>query len=106
MGVLDEDGADMVLKRMNKRLEELRPDAVGLVDSFGVPDDKLQSTLGNYDGNVYESIYNTAKKSPLNSAERMVGWEKFKSIVDMDFLKEGLSWQRQGEHAPAPAAKL
>lgn len=47
-------------------LKRIRPNAVGLVDSFDVPDELLGSTLGVYDGNVYEQILDEANKSPLN----------------------------------------
>lgn len=52
-------------------LEELlaliRPNAVGLVDSFDVRDEILASTLGSYDGRVYERLFEEASKSPLNA---------------------------------------
>ncbi|XP_044256836.1 probable peroxisomal acyl-coenzyme A oxidase 1 [Tribolium madens] len=52
-------------------LEELlaliRPNAIGIVDSFDIRDEVLGSTLGAYDGNVYERLYEEASKSPLNS---------------------------------------
>ena len=47
-------------------LNELRPDAVALVDAFDYPDKVLKSTIGRYDGNVYEALFDAAKKSTLN----------------------------------------
>ncbi|XP_026805001.1 probable peroxisomal acyl-coenzyme A oxidase 1 [Rhopalosiphum maidis] len=47
-------------------LERIRPNAVGLVDSFDVRDEILDSALGCYDGNVYERLLAEANKSPLN----------------------------------------
>lgn len=47
-------------------MELIRPNAVGLVDGFDIHDVALCSTLGAYDGNVYERLYNDAQKSPLN----------------------------------------
>lgn len=47
-------------------LERIRPNAVGLVDSFDIPDEILDSALGAYDGNVYERLLAEANKSPLN----------------------------------------
>lgn len=47
-------------------LANIRPNAVGLVDGFDFPDRVLGSALGVYDGNVYEKLYEEAKKSPLN----------------------------------------
>lgn len=44
----------------------IRPNAVGLVDGFDIRDEILSSTLGVYDGNVYERLFEDAKKSPLN----------------------------------------
>ena len=36
-----------------KLLKQLRPEAVGLVDAFAIPDYVLDSSLGRYDGDVY-----------------------------------------------------
>jgi len=47
-------------------LERIRPNAVGLVDSFDIRDEILDSALGCYDGNVYERLLEAANKSPLN----------------------------------------
>ena len=47
----------------------------------------VRSTLGRYDGNVYEAIYDEARKSPLNG-KRMAGWDKFSQVLDVDFLKD------------------
>lgn len=50
-------------------LSALRPDAVSLVDSFDIHDRILDSTLGCSDGNVYERMFEEAKKSPLNQKD-------------------------------------
>lgn len=47
-------------------LKRIRPNAVGLVDSFDIRDEILGSALGVYNGNVYEHLLEEAKKSPLN----------------------------------------
>jgi acyl-CoA oxidase len=43
-----------------------RTAAIGIVDGFDFSDQQLASTLGSYDGNVYENIFREAQKSPLN----------------------------------------
>ncbi|XP_059058405.1 probable peroxisomal acyl-coenzyme A oxidase 1 [Achroia grisella] len=48
-------------------LRKIRPNAVGLVDAFDIPDNMLNSTLGAYDGRVYERLMEEALKSPLNA---------------------------------------
>ncbi|XP_005182178.1 probable peroxisomal acyl-coenzyme A oxidase 1 [Musca domestica] len=62
--------SDMELRALQTRLEDvlkaLRPDAVAICDGFDFHDRNLKSTLGSYDGNVYERIFEEAKKSPLN----------------------------------------
>ena len=50
-------------------MSEIRPDAVALVDAFDVHDFILRSSLGKYDGNVYESLMEFAQKSPLNKTQ-------------------------------------
>lgn len=47
-------------------LSKIRPNAVGIVDGFDLPDGILNSALGAYDGNVYERLFAEAQKSPLN----------------------------------------
>ena len=47
-------------------LEALRPDSVALVDAFDIPDRVLGSALGRADGNVYEALFEQARKSELN----------------------------------------
>ncbi|XP_067633008.1 acyl-coenzyme A oxidase 1 isoform X2 [Eurosta solidaginis] len=53
--------------RLQDCLKHLRPNAVALVDSFDVHDRVLDSALGAADGRVYERIFESAKKNPLNS---------------------------------------
>ena len=48
-----------------------RPEAVALVDAFDYSDYALNSPLGCYDGNVYERLYETAQRSPLNRKQVM-----------------------------------
>jgi acyl-CoA oxidase len=97
VGVLTSPQMRLVNKRINQLLLVLRPDAVALSDCFGFADSSLKSTVGRYDGNVYEAIYEEAKRSPLNTAESMVGWEKLKPMLDMDFIRENSKTQR---HVP------
>lgn len=53
-------------KGMEAVLGRIRRNAVGIVDSFDFHDQTLNSTLGSYDGNVYERLMEDALKSPLN----------------------------------------
>merc|ERR1719230_2049602 len=87
-GVLDDEQLDLIDDRITELLAEIRPDAVSLTDCFGYPDHELHSTLGRYDGNVYEAIYEQAKSCPLNQTPRMVGWEHLEKIIDKEFLRE------------------
>lgn len=54
-------------QKFTSLLSDIRPNAVGLVDSFDIHDDILGSALGAYDGNVYERLFIEANKSPLNA---------------------------------------
>ena len=48
-------------------LEEIRPHAVRLVDAWSFPEWVLDSSLGRYDGKVYEDLFErAAEKNPLN----------------------------------------
>lgn len=55
-------------KTVMKLLEEVRPHAVRLVDAWKFPDWQLDSSLGRYDGKVYEDMFHRASElNPLNS---------------------------------------
>jgi acyl-CoA oxidase len=47
-------------------LAEIRPNAVALVDAFKFPDYLLNSSLGKYDGKVYEDMTERAAREPIN----------------------------------------
>ena len=50
-----------------KLLEQIRPHAVRLVDSWAFPDWQLDSSLGRFDGKVYEDMfYRASELNPLN----------------------------------------
>ena len=40
-----------------------------LADAFDWPDETLASDIGRYDGNVYEALYESAKRSRLNKTQ-------------------------------------
>ncbi|KAJ5232098.1 hypothetical protein N7468_005054 [Penicillium chermesinum] len=50
-----------------KLLDEIRPHAVRLVDAWAIPDWQLDSSLGRYDGKVYEDLFRRAsQENPVN----------------------------------------
>lgn len=55
--------------RLEAALKKFRNNAIGIVDGFDIPDAVLGSTLGAYDGNVYERLLDAAKSSPLNQED-------------------------------------
>ncbi|XP_035516550.1 peroxisomal acyl-coenzyme A oxidase 1 isoform X1 [Morone saxatilis] len=63
--------------RIKELLSQLRPNAVALVDSFDLHDKKLNSVLGRYDGNVYEHMFEWARRSPLNATEVHESFHKY-----------------------------
>ncbi|KAG9277451.1 peroxisomal acyl-coenzyme A oxidase 1 isoform X1 [Astyanax mexicanus] len=68
-GLLTVPQLAQVTQRIKALLAEIRPNAVALVDAFDYRDEMLNSALGRYDGNVYESMFEWAKRSPLNRTE-------------------------------------
>jgi acyl-CoA oxidase len=55
--------------RLEANLKRFKVNAIGIVDGFDFPDSVLGSTLGAFDGNVYERLLSEAKKSPLNQED-------------------------------------
>nr|AWK67839.1 ACOX [Dunaliella tertiolecta] len=80
MGDYLEDGyftgaqAASIRQRQNALLLELRPNAVALVDAFGIEDYVLNSALGRQDGDVYTALLDMAQGSPLNSSQEGPAW--------------------------------
>ncbi|KKZ61749.1 acyl-CoA oxidase [[Emmonsia] crescens] len=55
-------------KAVTKLLDDIRPHAVRLVDSWKFPDWQLDSSLGRYDGKVYEDLfYRASEQNPVNN---------------------------------------
>jgi hypothetical protein len=77
-------------------LAPIRPNAVSLVDAFGFLDGQLKSTIGRHDGEVYEAIYEEARRNPLNQTTggKMVGWDNYSTVLDLDFLATTAKLQR------------
>lgn len=68
-GLLTVPQLAQITQRIKALMAEIRPNSVALVDAFDYRDEMLNSTLGRYDGNVYESMFEWAKRSPLNRME-------------------------------------
>lgn len=75
---IDEIGIQALQNRLETLLTQIRPNAVGFVDGFDFHDTVL-GTLGTYNGNVYENLYNDALKSPFNQdgAQQQDVFEKY-----------------------------
>lgn len=63
--------------RLKHLLSATRPIAVNLVDSFDFHDSSLKSTLGCFDGQVYDRMLEAALKSPLNKKEVQTAYAKY-----------------------------
>uniref|UniRef100_A0A6Q2XR92 Acyl-coenzyme A oxidase n=1 Tax=Esox lucius TaxID=8010 RepID=A0A6Q2XR92_ESOLU len=68
-GLLSAPQLSQASQTLKQLLVQLRPDAVALVDAFDFRDEMLNSVLGRYDGNVYEHMFEWARRSPLNKTE-------------------------------------
>ncbi|XP_061087345.1 peroxisomal acyl-coenzyme A oxidase 1 isoform X1 [Conger conger] len=76
-GLLSVPQLSQISQRVKELLSQLRPNAVALVDAFDYHDEMLNSSLGRYDGNVYEHMFEWAKKSPLNHTEVHESYHKY-----------------------------
>jgi acyl-CoA oxidase len=63
------DDIEKLQARLESALKKFKDNAIGIVDGFDIPDLALGSTIGAYDGNVYERLLSEAKKSPLNQED-------------------------------------
>lgn len=76
-GLLNVPQVMQISSRIKELLAQLRPNAVALADAFDIHDKKLNSVLGRYDGNVYEHMFEWARKSPLNATEVHESFHKY-----------------------------
>nr|XP_020466619.1 peroxisomal acyl-coenzyme A oxidase 1 [Monopterus albus] len=76
-GLLSVPQVMLISVRIKELLSQLRPNAVALVDAFDIHDKSLNSVLGRYDGNVYEHLFEWARRSPLNSTEVHESFHKY-----------------------------
>lgn len=79
-------------------MEKLRPEAVALVDAFDIPDRVLSSAIGRADGNVYEALFDMARRSALNKADPFLGYKEFlQPHLDREFLQRGNTLPNKGK---------
>ncbi|KAM4031061.1 peroxisomal acyl-coenzyme A oxidase 1 isoform 1-T1 [Anomaloglossus baeobatrachus] len=76
-GLMTPSQLEHVQQRIKDLLVVVRPNAVALVDAFDYTDTQLGSVLGRYDGNVYENMFEWAKKSPLNKTQVHASFHKY-----------------------------
>ncbi|XP_056406303.1 peroxisomal acyl-coenzyme A oxidase 1 isoform X1 [Hyla sarda] len=76
-GLLTTSQLEQIHQRIKDLLAVIRPNAVALVDAFDYTDTQLGSVLGRYDGNVYENMFEWAKKSPLNKTQVHESFHKY-----------------------------
>ena len=51
---------------LKQKISDVRPQAINLIEAIDVPDSTLNSSIGNYYGDIYETYFNNARKSKLN----------------------------------------
>ncbi|KAL4713910.1 hypothetical protein ACJJTC_015564 [Scirpophaga incertulas] len=74
---ISKDNLAILRERYEDLLAIIRPNAIGLVDAFDFRDEILSSTLGAYDGRVYERLMVEALKSPLNREPVNASFHKY-----------------------------
>lgn len=89
-GLIHSQHSELIQEASNQLLHLLRPNCVAFVDAFDFPDRVLNSTIGSYDGNVYERLYESARRSTLNRRDPFDGYyEHLRPRLDLEFLKQG-----------------
>merc|ERR1719197_635655 len=109
-GIIDNHQLRLIDDCILQLMKDLRPNAVALVDAFDIPDIVLGSTIGRYDGNVYEALYEAALKATLNKTVPFDGYEEvLQPHLDIDFMKlrNGLTEDaREAREATQQLSKL
>jgi acyl-CoA oxidase len=94
-GYLSSEQSAMLKQQVIALLEQVRPEAVSLVDAFALPDYYLHSALGRYDGKVYESMTEMAEREPLNHTLVVDGYDE----CIKPFVLKGIKKSEEGSSA-------
>jgi acyl-CoA oxidase len=88
--VIPSDQFRLIKQSIFQVMGEIRPDCIPLVDSFDYSDNILKSSIGKYDGNIYEALFDAAQKSVLNLRDPFDGYEEYlKPHLNKELLKRG-----------------
>ena len=85
-GLLSLHEMELAEEACGELMAAIRPDACALVDAWDFPDRVLNSTIGRYDGNVYEAQYAAAAASPLNQTEIPQFMAKVEPFLNKEML--------------------
>lgn len=85
-GLLDLEQMQLAEQACDQVCEAIRPDACALADAWDFPDRVLNSTIGLYDGNIYEAQYRAAASSPLNTHKVHDFLAAVKPHLELEFL--------------------
>lgn len=64
--IIPNDQVKLIKRAVQKLMDDLRPEALALIEAFDISDVSLASTIGSKDGNAYERMFKAAIQSPLN----------------------------------------
>eukprot|EP00127_Corallochytrium_limacisporum_P000176 Clim_evm37s6 gene=Clim_evmTU37s6 len=73
--------SEKIRNEIRNIMNEIRPNAVALVDAFNFSDFGLNTAIGKYDGRPYEGLFLIAQKEPLNQTDVVVGYEEHLSKI-------------------------
>ncbi|XP_071144524.1 peroxisomal acyl-coenzyme A oxidase 1-like isoform X4 [Mytilus edulis] len=82
-------------RKMLALFEDIRPNAVALVDAFDYPDMVLGSCLGRYDGQVYQALYDYAKSAPMNQTEiHSTYYKHLKPLINPETTSDAMQFAK------------
>ncbi|KPI39969.1 Peroxisomal acyl-coenzyme A oxidase 1 [Cyphellophora attinorum] len=81
-GAISTSTLQAVQPRIQALMKQIRPHAVRLVDAWSIPDYLLESSLGRYDGDVYNDLFRKAHlENPLNLQTFNPDWKTEEIIM-------------------------
>jgi len=72
-GYVSSAQAALLREEVRALLDEVRPDAVALVDAWNFPDTTLASAIGRSDGRVYEALFELVRVVGARKARTTAG---------------------------------
>lgn len=100
--ILSTSGLNILKDNISKVMKEIRPQVIGLTDSFKLSDFFINSVLGSYNGDIYNNYLETVKSLDSTDDGKPPYAKEFLEMLNRGSVEE----REKGEKRPEILKKL